>query len=172
MGSGLNGAMADTMQPLLFEATSRPRQSLGSAGMKVTAALLALGFVLSGTLFLVLGAWPVLGFAGAELFLVFGLFAMHRARSGRCVERVSLDASRLRVHRIDGTGRAHEASIDPYWAWVRLEESDGRLLVGQRRMATEIGLFLNADEKRDLAEALGRALRRFREPRFDNPQLR
>ena len=164
--------MVDSADPLLFEATSRPQQSLGSAGMKVAALVLTLGFGLSSVLFLILGAWPVLGFAGAELLLVLGLFAMHRVRARRCVERVSLDAAALRIRRIDGAGRAYEAVLDPYWARVRLEEGDGRLMVGHRRAQTEIGLFLNPAEKRDLAQALSRALTRVREPRFDNPQLR
>lgn len=163
--------MVDSAQPLIFEATSRPRQSLNRTGMKVTALVLSIGFGLSGILFLILGAWPVLGFAGVELLLVLGLFAMHRARAGRCVEQVSLGAGRLSVRRVDGSGRTHESSLDPYWARVRLAEDGGRLVVGHRGQETEIGLFLNADEKRDLARALTGALTRYREPRFDNPQL-
>jgi uncharacterized membrane protein len=163
--------MVDSAQPLLFEATSRPRQSLGDAGMRVVAVVLALGFGLSGILFLILGAWPVLGFAGAELLLVLGLLGMQRARASRCVEQVSLGDGQLSIRRVDGGGRTYQASLDPYWAKVRLAEDGGRLVVGHRGQETEIGLFLNADEKRDLARALTGALRRYREPRFDNPQL-
>lgn len=162
-------AMPDSAEPILFEATSQPRQSLDRTGMKVAALVLAVGFGLSTVLFLILGAWPVLGFAGAELALVLGLFAMHRAHAGRSVERVSLDVGRLRIRRIDGRGQLHEAVLDPYWARVRLE--GGRLLVGHRAAQTEIGLYLNEDEKADLARALSTALARYREPRFDNPQL-
>lgn len=163
--------MADSADHLLFEATSRPQQSLDGTGMRVVALLLAAGFGLSGILFLILGAWPVLGFAGAELVLVLGLFLMHRARARRCVEQLSLDESGLRIRRVDGRGQAHQARLDPYWAKVRLDES-GRLLVGHRGRESEIGLFLNPEEKQDLARALTRALARLREPRFDNPQLR
>jgi uncharacterized membrane protein len=45
-------------------------------------------------------------------------------------------------------------------------------MIGQRGQESEIGLYLNEDEKRDLARALTAALGRYREPRFDNPQLR
>lgn len=139
--------------------------------MKVVALLLGAVFAASGILFLFMGAWPVLGFAGVELLLVLGLFVMHRSRAGRCVEQVSLGAGRLFIRRVDGGGRTHQASLDPYWARVRLAEDGGRLTVGHRDQETEIGLFLNADEKRDLARALTRALTRYREPNFDNPQL-
>ena len=163
--------MADSAEPLLFEATSRPQQSLNRTGMRVVAAVLALGFGLSGILFLLLGAWPVLGFAGFELALVLGLFALHRAHARRCVERLSLDERGLRIHRVDGQGQLHEAVLDPYWARLR-QDAAGRLLVGHRGRESEIGRFLNPVEKAGLADALSRALERYREPRFDNPQLR
>ena len=163
--------MSDNAEPLLFEAVSRPQQSLNRTGMRVVALLLAAAFALAGVLFLILGAWPVLGFAGGELLLVFGLFALHRSRARRCVEMVSLGRGALRIRRTDGTGRAADVTLDPYWARVSLG-ADGRLMVGHRGQQQEIGLFLNADEKTDLAGALEAALGRYREPHFDNPQLR
>ncbi len=164
--------MSDTAQPLLFEATSRPRQSLNGTGLRVVAALLALGFGASGVMFALLGAWPVLGFAGVELVLVLGLFLLHRAQARRSLERICLADGRLRIRRVDGSGRLHEAVLDPYWARVRLVGvASPRLLVGHRGRESEIGVYLNEEEKRDLARALSAALRRYREPRFDNPRL-
>ncbi len=165
--------MIDSAETLIFEATSRPQQSLNATGMKVVAALLAVGFGMSGVLFAILGAWPVLGFAGGELLLVLGLFLLHRTHARRRVERISLSDGKLRIRRTDGRGEMQEAVLDPYWARLRLEEGNaGRLLVGHRGRESEIGVYLNEDEKADLARALESALRRYREPRFDNPQLR
>jgi uncharacterized membrane protein len=165
--------MSEHASPLLFEATSRPQQSLNRTGMRVVAVVLVLGVGLSGLLFTLLGAWPVLGFAGAELAIVLGLFLLHRRWAGRCIERISLSDAGLRIMRIDGRGRAYEAVLEPYWARLRVEEGAApRLLIGQRGQESEIGLYLNEDEKRDLARALSAALARYREPRFDNPQLR
>ena len=165
--------MSEHASPLLFEAISRPQQSLNRTGMRVVAVVLVLGFGLSGLLFTLLGAWPVLGFAGAELALVLGLFVLHRRWAGRCIERISLSHDQLRILRIDGQGRAYEAVLEPYWARLRVEEgAAARLMIGQRGQESEIGLYLNEDEKRDLARALTAALGRYREPRFDNPQLR
>ena len=65
--------------------------------------------------------------------------------------------------------------LDPYWARLRLEERHGRvslLLLRQRQRDVEIGKLLGEEQKRDLATALEAALRRYREPVFDNPQLR
>jgi uncharacterized membrane protein len=129
--------------------------------------------VQAGQLEQALRALPVLGFAGAELALVLGLFVLHRRWAGRCIERISLSHDQLRILRIDGRGRAYEAVLEPYWARLRVEEgAAARLMIGQRGQESEIGLYLNEDEKRDLARALTAALGRYREPRFDNPQLR
>jgi uncharacterized membrane protein len=165
--------MSDRASPVIFEAISRPQQSLNALGMRVVALVLAVGFGFSGVLFTLLGAWPVLGFAGAELILVLGLFLLHRAQARRCIERVSLSDGSLRIRRIDGAGRTYEAVLDPYWARVRVDEgASPRLMVGHRGRESEIGVYLNEDEKRDMARALAAALGRYREPRFDNPQLR
>jgi uncharacterized membrane protein len=56
-----------------------------------------------------------------------------------------------------------------------LEERPGRvpaLVLVERHRRMEIGQSLGEDEKRDLAQALGEALHRLRNPVFDNPQLR
>ena len=66
-------------------------------------------------------------------------------------------------------------TLDPYWTRLRLEERPGRvslLLLRQRQRDVEIGKLLGEEQKRDLAAALEAALRRYREPVFDNPQLR
>ena len=42
----------------------------------------------------------------------------------------------------------------------------------QTGAAIEIGRFLTPEEREDLAQSLGEALRRYREPVFDNPHLR
>jgi uncharacterized membrane protein len=129
----------------------------------------------TGGLFLVLGAWPILGFTGAEAALVLGLVALHRRWSARAQEVLVLTEGLLTISRTDARGRQEELALDPYWTRLRLEERPGRvsLLVLERRgEAIEVGQLLGESQKRDLAATLGAALRRWREPIFDNPQLR
>jgi uncharacterized membrane protein len=131
--------------------------------------------VLTGGLFLVLGAWPIIGFTGMEAALVLGLVALHRRWSARAQEVLVLTEAGLTISRTDVRGRREELALDPYWTRLRLEERPGRvsLLVLRRRgEAIEIGRLLGEAQKRDLATALDDALRRWREPVFDNPQLR
>ncbi len=163
--------MSDTAP--CFEATSRPRHALGPIGTRVVLALLAVGFTLPGVMFIVMGAWPVLGFVGVEFMLVMALFAAHRRHSRRAFERVTLRHGQLLLERIDHRGARQSAVLDAYWARVRLDDGlQPRLTVTLRDAEYEIGLHLGADERRDLAQRLNAALTRHRTPVFDNPQLR
>ncbi|WP_176849318.1 DUF2244 domain-containing protein [Belnapia rosea] len=162
-------------EPVLFEAICTPARSLGPRGMRVLSTALLTVSAATGGVFLALGAWPVLGFTGIEAGMVLGLMALHRRRSRRAMEVLILTGERLTIHRTDGRGRREEIAVDPYWARLRLEERPGRvslLVLRQRGSDVEIGRLLGDEQKRDLAGALGEALRRVREPVFDNPQLR
>ncbi len=161
-------------QPVLFEAVCTPPRSLDARGMRIIAGFVLVASAMIGLLFLMLGAWPILGFTGLEAALVLGLLAMHRRWSLRSVEILILTEDRLTIRRTDFQGRREEVRIDPYWARLRLEERPGRvalLVLRQRDQAVEIGKLLGDEQKRDLAGALGEALRRWRDPVFDNPQL-
>jgi uncharacterized membrane protein len=160
---------------VLFEAVCTPACSLGPRGMGILCAGLLTGAAATGGLFLALGAWPILGFTGLEVAIVLGLLAAHRRGSGRAMEVLILTGRRLTIHRTDTKGRREEVSLDPYWARLRLEERPGRvslLVLCQRDRMVEIGRLLGDEQKRNLAGALEDALRRWREPVFDNPQLR
>lgn len=156
--------------PTLFEARSAPLQSLSAGGFRIVAGVLVAGFGFTGTVFSILGAWPVLPFAGIETALVLGLMALYRRHARRSAELVVLTEGELCVTRREGR-RQEEAHFDP--SWVRLAWVDDRqLFLVHRNRRIEIGRFLGPDEKRDLEDALAGALRRFRTPVFDNPQLR
>jgi uncharacterized membrane protein len=160
--------------PILFEAVSTPSRSMGPSGLVLLALLLGVASATLGLVLALLGAWPVLGFMGAEVALVISLMALHLRWSGRALEVVVLTEAALTVTRTDGRGRQEEAVLQPYWARLELLEHHGRvseLVLAQRGRRVEIGRFLAEAEKRELAEALSAALRRYREPTFDNPQL-
>ena len=162
-------------QPILFEAVCAPPCSFTPRAFRALAVLAALGAAWPVIVMLWLGAWPVLGFLGAELGLVLGLVAWHARRSARVVETLLLTGDTLSVTRSDARGRRNCFDLDPYWARARLIEDAGgtcRLLVQHREGALEIARSLGAEDKRALARALTEALSRYRNPVFDNPQLR
>jgi uncharacterized membrane protein len=153
----------------LFEARSAPLSSLDARGFRILATLICAAFAATGVLFTLMGAWPVLIFAGAEAVLVVALLALYRQHAARSAELVMLHEGRITVRRREGR-RIDSASFDPFWAKLRWEGP--RLLLGHREASIEIGRFLTAEDKEDLARQLESALRSYRSPRFDNPQLR
>jgi uncharacterized membrane protein len=160
---------------VLFEALCTPPATLGGRGLVVLGGAFTIGSMLIGLLFFALGAWPVLGFAVGVVLLVLTMLHLYRRHARRAMELVILTEGGLTIRRRDDKGRPQEIRLDPYWARLRFEPRDGRvsaLSLHQRGRTVEIGAMLSEDEKRDLAEALDGALRRYREPVFDNPQLR
>ena len=158
-----------------FEAVCTAHQSLGDKGMKAVAVLVVAASTAVAALFSFLGAWPIIGFTGLEVLLVLGLLSLHRRGGRRAVEVLAITGDRLVVRRTDTRGRREEVKLHAYWARVSLEERPGtasRLLLTERRRGVEVGSLLGDAERRELAAMLSDALRRYREPVFDNPQLR
>jgi uncharacterized membrane protein len=159
---------------VLFEAVLRPHRSLSRRQVFLVAALMFTASICVTSLMFLLGAWPVIGFNGADIALAFLLLWLN-VRAARAVEIITLSDSGMVITNIDIQGRSRTAALAPYWLNVVLEERHGtvpRLLLAARGHQTEIARQLGETPKRDLAEALTRALHRWRNPRFDNVQLR
>lgn len=166
--------MSASTDPILFEAISTPPQSLSRQGMIWLCALAVPAAGIPAVLFALLGAWPVLGFMGLEVGVVLALVALHRRWSAASVERLCLTAGQLTITAADGRGGRRQVALDPYWSRVELREATGlgaTLWLVCRGREVEVGRLLAEPEKRDLAAALSAALRRYRNPVFDNPQL-
>lgn len=166
--------MSGVPQPILFEAVTSPPAGLSARGFRWVCALAAAAAAVPAIAFTLLGAWPILGFLGGEVVLVLGLLALHRHWQRARIETVVLTGDRLSVLRRD-RGREERAELETYWARLTLDEPGDRapvLVASARGRSVEIGRYLAPAEKRALAEALECALQRYRDPRFDNPQLR
>lgn len=160
--------------PILFEAVISPHRSLSQRALHGLLVAICLLCGASGAMFVWLGAWPVGGFTGAELLLAAFLFRLN-ARAARSSELLLLSGQGLRVIRTAPDGRRRELSLPAAWLRVQLEERPGRvpaLLLRGHGRCEEVGASLGEAEKRDLAGALGQALHAWRNPAFDNPQLR
>jgi uncharacterized membrane protein len=111
-------------------------------------------------IFLAMGAWPVLGFFGLDVLLIYIAFRLNY-RSGRLYETLDLTPARLLLTRVHPSGRQEQFACNPYWARVSLREwPDGRTALSVISRGTELafGAFLTDDERRDLASALRQAL--------------
>ena len=143
-----------------FRAVLTPHRSLGPKGF--LALMLAFGAVsfATGVVFLAMGAWPVLGFFGLDVLLVYIAFRLNY-RSGRRYETLELTPAQFVLTRVHPSGRQERFDCNPYWARVNLREwPDGRTALSVVSRGTELrfGAFLNDDERRKLASALREAL--------------
>jgi len=153
------------MDAPLLDLTLRPHRSLGPRGFAVLMGLLcAISFV-AGIVFLAVGAWPVVGFLGVDVLLVWIAFRVSYAR-GRIRERLTLHADRFEIVRTDHWGRERRHSLEPYWLKVELaDRGAGAPLVRLRShgRTTVVGSFLPVGERAELARVLDEALRRWRQ---------
>jgi uncharacterized membrane protein len=146
--------------PEPFRAVLTQHRSLGPKGF--LALMIALGAVsfVTGMVFLALGAWPVLGFFGLDVLIVYVAFRLNY-RSARLYETLDLTPASLVLTRVHPSGRQERFDCNPYWARVSLRERpDGRtaLSVVSRGSELAFGAFLTDDERRALASALREAL--------------
>jgi len=148
-------------EPAIFSAVITPYRSLSSTGFLVL--MLAVGAVsfVSGMLFLMLGAWPVFGFLGLDVVLVYVAFRAN-FRAARAYEEVTVTASELTVRKVNHRGGVREWTLNP--VWVKLDRSvhaefgiERLFLVSQGRRLSIAG-FLGPEEKASFAQALSAAL--------------
>ena len=151
----------DELEPTIFSAVITPHRSLGRAGFLVLmGAFGAVSFV-TGMLFMITGAWPVLAFFGLDALLLYWAFRLNY-RHARAYEEVAVTCSRLTVRKVSHRGRVREWVLNPLW--VKLDkvahEEYGieRLLLVSRGKQLAIASFLGPDEKASFAAELGNAL--------------
>lgn len=153
---------------LYFEAELRPHRSLSRKALLLVLGGMLLGSLCVTTMMYFLGAWPVIGFNGADIALAACLFWLN-ARAARAREIIRLYDAAFEITAISPSGRTHSETLSPDWARVELQERPGsvpRLLIRARDAAAEVGRQLGEAQKRDLAAALERALVRRRSPHF------
>jgi uncharacterized membrane protein len=152
---------ADTLEPTIFSVVITPHRSLPRTGFLVLMAAFGVVSFIAGMVFLIAGAWPVFGFFGLDVLLLYWAFKLNY-RHGDAYEEIHLTPSQLRVRKVSHRGRVREWALNPLW--TRLEkiahEEFGieRLFLVSRGKQLVIGNFLGPDEKESFAQALGNAL--------------
>jgi uncharacterized membrane protein len=151
---------ADPQAESNFAAVLTPHRSLSPQGFAVLMTLVCLVSFGTGLLFFLLGAWPVIGFMGLDVALIYIAFKLNY-RAARLYETVDLTPKALTVTRVQPSGKAQSWSFNPYWVRLDLEERIGRsseLSIASHGKRLVFGAFLTDLEREDFAQALSRAL--------------
>ena len=113
---------------------------------------------------MLIGAWPVFGFFGLDILMLYMAFWLNY-RAAKRYELVEICDDRLTVTTgWDGVATDLKA-FDPYWVRLQLSKSESRvgpLHLTSHGQKLEIASFLGPDERCDFADALDDALQNYR----------
>jgi uncharacterized membrane protein len=145
-----------------WSVTLTPHRSLTREGFVALMAILVFINLVGGLFFLVAGAWPISGFMGLDVLLVWWAFRKNYADARRA-ERIVVEGDQVTLHRLSPQGQREALEFNRRWLRVDLEFDEardivGRLLLSYRGALTEVGSFLGADERKSLSKALRQAL--------------
>jgi uncharacterized membrane protein len=152
-----NGLDPGDAEPVLFSALLTPHRSLNRAGFVLVMTFLSVVSFATGVAFLIMGAWPVFGFLGLDVLLIYIAFKINFGRA-RAREEITVTLSELRVRRVSHRGHVVEWVLNPLW--VRLDEvcheefGTERIYLISRGRRVSVGSFLGAEEKASFAKAL------------------
>jgi len=153
-------------EPLLFDAVLYPHRSLSPLGFWLIMGGIALISFISGIAFLLKGAWPIFGFFGLDVLLMYWAFKASY-RSGRLRETIRLSREALVIERVQPSGRRQSWRFQPHWLRVELDDPPqhgSQLTLRSHGKALIVGSFLTPEERAEVAVALRRALIELRTP--------
>ena len=158
--------MTETPLPAVHFATSlTPHRSLSAEGFRfVIGGAIAANLVI-GLPLLIMGAWPVFGFMGLDVFLLWWLFKRSYLDARRS-ETLLLTDRELIVVRVAPDGEREEHRLDAYW--LKIEATEERLVVVSRGNRAVIGRFLGPEERLRVADQLKAAIAEMRAPQYDH----
>ena len=159
-------------QPRLFSALLTPHRSLNHTGFVVLMSFVSVVSFAAGIVFCWMGAWPVLGFFGLNVLVIYWAFRINFRRASAS-EEITVTPSELRIRRISHRGHVVEWVLNPLW--VQLDQTSDeefgieRLYLVSRGRRVSIASFLGPDEKASFAKALLAALQAARRGPTYNP---
>jgi uncharacterized membrane protein len=152
---------ASDLEPAIFSATITPHRSLNRVGFWILIGGYGVVSFAAGMFFFLIGAWPVFGFLGLDVLLLYWAFRLNY-RYAAAYEEIKVTPAALTVRKVNHRGIAREWTLNPLW--VRLEKTvhqefgiERLFLVSRGRELTVAG-FLGPAEKASFAKALGAAL--------------
>ena len=99
----------------MFRAVLTPYRSLSPTGFLILMVLVGGVSFAIGLVFLSAGAWPVMGFFGLDVLLIYIAFKLNY-RSGLAYEVVELTPQQLSLTRYHPSGKSERFDFNPYWA--------------------------------------------------------
>ena len=152
----------DDTKPKTWRAILTPHRSLSREGFLILMTVIVGLNLTGGMFFYVIGAWPVVGFMGLDVALIWWAFRANFADARRA-EHIEITSDELVFRRLAEDRPVQEQRFARRWVRVELDEDRERELIGPLYLRfggkrTEIASFLGAQERLSFANALKAAL--------------
>ncbi len=135
----------------------RPHRSLSARAFLILMSFMCAASFAIGLFFVSMGAWPILGFFGLDVLLIYIAFKQN-FKSGKCCEVIEIKDGKLILSQINTRGVKRQNLMDSYWSKVQFK--DEKLAIHCRGTSYVFGSFLVPDEKEAVFLNLQEALRR------------
>ena len=160
----------DPADARIFDVRISPHRSLSRRNFRLLMMLFAGVSIASGLPFILIGAWPVAGFIGLDVAILYLAFRAN-FRSAHAYEDIIVTPLELLLAKVNARGMRREWRFHP--AWVRLDRDEHvefglqRIAISSRGRSVEIAGFLGPDAKASFASGLSLALSEARRgPRY------
>lgn len=148
-----------------FMTSLAPHRSLSPQGFRwLILGAIAANLVIGLPMWL-FGAWPVLGFLGLDVWLLWWLFKRSYLDARRR-ETLTLTDRELIIDRVAPDGAREQLRLEAYWLRLDWEDKDDRLVITSRGNRAIVGRFLAPSERRTVFEQLKAAVADMRKPRY------
>jgi uncharacterized membrane protein len=145
----------------LFSARLTPHRSLSRGGFLALMGFVTFISFVAGIVFWMMGAWPVFGFFGLDVLIIYWAFRLNYQRAA-AIEDIVVTPYEIRVRRVSHRGHVMEWTLNPMWVQLERKEDDEfgieKLYLVSRGRRLSVGSFLGPDEKASFAKALLAAL--------------
>ena len=114
-----------------------------------------------GIFFWHIGAWPVFGFLGLDVFLLYYAFRINY-KSGEIFETIKLIKQNLLITRNFPSGKKQTWNLEPYWTKVEIlnpATHQHNLIIKSKNKVVSLGSFLNYNDKKILLKKIESALK-------------
>jgi uncharacterized membrane protein len=139
--------------------TARRNNSLSSSGrLFVFSFILTVSLGIALAFSVLLGAWPIMPFAGLEMLVLYLAFRYMDRHAGD-FERITIQGDNIAVEVQEGR-HVMRLELNRYWAQVVCEANGSRLALRSHGREIEVGKHLCETERADVARELARELHR------------
>ena len=154
-------AETDGSDKLVFHARLTPYRSLGESGFKLLMGFIGVVCFGVGIVFFALGLWPVLGFMGLDVVLIYWAFKSNY-RSAKAYEDVAVSRQYVLLSKVSPRGKKTDHRFPQFGTRFEVERHEEigitKMLLANRKREIEFGYFLNPADRESFAMAFSGAM--------------